>query len=33
VTERLAPVRERLRREAGRLGVPIEVVELDYGLS
>jgi uncharacterized protein len=33
VTEPLPPLRERLRREAGRLGVPIDVVELDYGLS
>ncbi|MHB0981076.1 MAG: nucleotidyl transferase AbiEii/AbiGii toxin family protein [Thermoleophilia bacterium] len=33
MTESLPPLRERLRREAERLGVPLDVVELDYALS
>jgi len=33
VTERLPPLRERLRKAAQGLGVLIDVVEFDYGLS
>lgn len=31
--ERLPPLRDRLRKAAQALGVPIDVVEFDYGLS
>lgn len=31
--ERLPPLRDRLRKAAHALGVPIDVVEFDYGLS
>ena len=33
MTERLPPLRDRLRRAAQALSVPVDVVELDYGLS
>jgi len=33
VTERLSPLRDRLRKAAQALAVPIDVVEFDYGLS
>lgn len=33
MTEGLSPLRDRLRKAAQALGVPIEVVEFDYGLS
>lgn len=33
MTDRLPPLRERLLGEARRLSVPIDMVELDYGLS
>ena len=33
MTEGLSPLRDRLRKAAQALGVPIDVVEFDYGLS
>lgn len=33
MTERSSPLRDRLRKAAQALGVPIDVVEFDYGLS
>jgi len=33
VTARLSPLKDRLLAEARRLSVPVDVVELDYGLS
>lgn len=33
MTEGLSPLRDRLRKAAKALGVPIDVVEFDYGLS
>ena len=33
MTEGLSPLRDRLRKAALALGVPIDVVEFDYGLS
>jgi predicted nucleotidyltransferase component of viral defense system len=33
VTERLSPLRDRLRKAAQALSVPIDAVEFDYGLS
>ncbi len=33
MTEGLSPLRDRLRKAAQVLSVPIDVVEFDYGLS